>query len=52
MCTWREGYNQISNILSLIVIACAFAYACRGWYKEGYREGVEDTKSALKGEAK
>lgn len=52
MCTWREGYDQIANILSLIVIACAFAYAGRGWYKEGYRDGVEDTKSTTKGEAK
>lgn len=37
-----SNYNLIADLLSIVVIACLFALACRGWYKEGYRDGKEE----------
>lgn len=41
-----NNYNQIADILSLVIIACASAYACREFYQQGYREGKESRKES------
>lgn len=43
-----SNHNLISGILSFIIYVCLFAYFCRGFYKEGYRDGAEDTKGRIK----
>lgn len=39
-----NNLNLILDILSFILCVCSFAYVCRGFYKEGYRDGAKDAK--------